>query len=210
MNYKKGLGIGLLFIGAYLTLISSAITGAVIGFGKENLLGWVGILMFVVGGVLVFTARTLERKLENTEGNHQTANHPTGYTQGEIPLESLEKIREDSNQKVASGKWVELDTFRIGISKNQADYPHATSVMRYWGPQTYQGSSRRQLDKLYKLGKIGKTHELIRGSDVYPRKNLKEGEYEEGTVSLPGKGARALHRHWELEQMYDYTHNPRT
>jgi len=66
MNYKRGLGIGLIFIGLFVVLTSKIITGAVIGFRPENYLGLVGVLVFVVGVFLVLISRTLESEVEET------------------------------------------------------------------------------------------------------------------------------------------------
>jgi hypothetical protein len=216
MNWKRGLGIGLIFIGLYLILIGKMFTGAVIGFNARSSISMVGILVVIAGGILVLSAKTLEKKVEiprfgsnDDDLIYQAPSSIHPYTQEEIPLEELESIRDNANRRVESGEWIELDAFRIVVSKNQENYPHSTSVMRYWGPEFYKGSSRKKLDDLYKSGKLGKTHELVVGSDIYPRKNLKTKEFEEGPVSLPKEGRSVLHRHWELEQMHDYLKNPR-
>lgn len=60
MNYKRGLGIGLIFVGLFIVLTSRVITGAVIGFQPENYLGLFGVLVFLVGVFLVFVSRTYQ------------------------------------------------------------------------------------------------------------------------------------------------------
>lgn len=70
MNWKKGLGIGLIFIGLYMALIGGAITGAVIGTSPKNYLSMVGILAVIVGGVLILVEEMgeLEIKAIKLEG----------------------------------------------------------------------------------------------------------------------------------------------
>lgn len=63
MNWKKGFGIGLLFIGVFIIFTSRVLTGAVIGAKPENYLGILGILVFVVGIVILFLEREKEKKV---------------------------------------------------------------------------------------------------------------------------------------------------
>jgi len=64
MNWKRGLGIGLVFVGIFIMLTSVVITGNVVGFGSSDYLGLFGVLMFIVGAVLIFVSQqTLEEKL---------------------------------------------------------------------------------------------------------------------------------------------------
>jgi len=56
MNWKGNLGVGLLFIGLFMTLTGQVITGAVIGFSSKNYLSMFGIIIFVVGIFLVFVS----------------------------------------------------------------------------------------------------------------------------------------------------------
>ena len=57
-----------------------------------------------------------------------------------------------------------------------------------------------RMENLYKEGKIGKTHEILIGSNKYKI----GGRLSEGTVSVPPKASRVQHRHWEIAQMYKY------
>jgi len=56
-TWKRGLGIGLIFVGLFIVLTGKAITGAVIGFGAENYLSLLGILVFIVGVFLLFLTK---------------------------------------------------------------------------------------------------------------------------------------------------------
>ena len=58
MFWKKGLGIGLIFTGVYLILTNAALTGAIIGFGEENLLSMLGVLVLIVGIVFLIASRS--------------------------------------------------------------------------------------------------------------------------------------------------------
>jgi len=58
MFWKKGLGIGLIFTGVYLILTNAVLTGAVIGFKQENLLGMFGVLVLVVGSIFILARKT--------------------------------------------------------------------------------------------------------------------------------------------------------
>lgn len=59
MNWKRGLGIGLIFIGIFISLTARVLTGAVVGFSSKNYLGVLGVLLLVGGILLVFTSRRL-------------------------------------------------------------------------------------------------------------------------------------------------------
>ncbi|MEK6872908.1 MAG: hypothetical protein AABW90_02765 [Nanoarchaeota archaeon] len=49
MSWKRGLGIGLIFVGLFVVVTNAVITGAVIGFNPENYLGLLGIFLFIIG-----------------------------------------------------------------------------------------------------------------------------------------------------------------
>lgn len=63
MFWKKGLGIGLIFAGIYLILTNAVLTGAIIGVGRENLLGLFGVIFLIIGGI-IFVGATLEEEVE--------------------------------------------------------------------------------------------------------------------------------------------------
>jgi len=204
MSFKRVLGIFLIFIGLFIILTGKIITGAVIGFSSQNLLSWFGILIIFLG-IFIFST-TLEKIVSKKV-----------LTKANLPESVLEAVKNgvgvnnaldifnESNEKVESGKWIELKTFRVRDTNDPAKYPDSTSLCRYWGPKEYKDYSGRKLDELYKKGEIGKTHEVVRGSDIYSR----GGSLKKGNISIPPKASRVLHRHWEIEQMYDYQKNPR-
>lgn len=55
MNYKRGVGIGLIIISLILIISNTIITGAVIGHPTKNYLSLLGILIFVVGVFFILT-----------------------------------------------------------------------------------------------------------------------------------------------------------
>lgn len=57
MYWKRGLGIGLSFIGLFIILTNKFITGAVIGFQPQNYLGLFGIIIFISGILLLIISR---------------------------------------------------------------------------------------------------------------------------------------------------------
>lgn len=65
MYWKRGLGIELIFIGFFICLTARAITGAVIGFARENYLGLLGVFVLVVGIILIFISREWEDEEES-------------------------------------------------------------------------------------------------------------------------------------------------
>ena len=75
MNWKRGLGIGLIFTGIFIISTVAVLTGAVVGLGSENYLGIFGILVLVVGIVLVLMA---------------------GDKQGRYHLKSIEDVLEEA------------------------------------------------------------------------------------------------------------------
>jgi len=70
MNWKRGFGIGLLFVGVFISMTSRVLTGAVIGFQPQNYLGLLGVVLFIGGLVLmVIGNRSLEDKLKKDNPN---------------------------------------------------------------------------------------------------------------------------------------------
>jgi rRNA-processing protein FCF1 len=60
MNWKKGFGIGLMFVGLFLIVVNAGITGNVIGFSEANsfeVLGYLGVIVFLVGSFFIFMAK---------------------------------------------------------------------------------------------------------------------------------------------------------
>lgn len=60
MDWKRGLGIGLVFVGIFIIAAARAITGAIVGSAPKFLLGWFGILILIAGMILVLVSRELE------------------------------------------------------------------------------------------------------------------------------------------------------
>ncbi|MBS3091300.1 hypothetical protein J4217_02540 [Candidatus Pacearchaeota archaeon] len=116
-----------------------------------------------------------------------------------VPENDALRIHDECNAKVGSGEWVDLMEVNVRDAHN-VYAPQATSIVRYWGPKELKGASRTQLLKLYDGGKIGKTHEILRGAATYKQ----EGRLSEGTMSMPPHGSRVFHRHWEIAEMYKY------
>lgn len=135
-----------------------------------------------------------------------------------VPPEEAATIYVEANRKAEGGEWVELyhQEPRYGLSEY---HPHATSIVRFWGPSAYlEGKhqlSRSKAESLFEKGLVGKTHELVRGSRDYGAKPYEKisGKWQrkpqEGRIpeispggAYPPAGSRALHRHWEIEQMY--------
>lgn len=192
-KFRIGIGTLSLLIGVFLVLDSSSgITGHIISEQTGRGIGSVFGLAFIIGGLLLFFIEGREKSgLEYSVGE--------AVLQG-VPEEEARRILKESNEKVNSGKWVELSTFRVRDTANPEKFPEGTSLCRYWGPSNYKELSGKQLDKLYKKGEIGKTHEVDRGSESYAL----GGSLIKGTVSIPPKGSRILHRHWEIAQMDEY------
>lgn len=53
LDWKKGLGIGLIFIGIFIIATARTLTGAVVGVEKQNLLGLVGVVILSTGIILL-------------------------------------------------------------------------------------------------------------------------------------------------------------
>ena len=214
-GFRK-IGLGLIILGFFIIIIQpfTSVTGAVIDISSDFGKVWFFIgLGLVVGGVVVFVALK-EKPLESLLSNIGSIPEEVPYSVQEaslsgIPLKEARKIWRDANEQVKTGYWVPLDIIRVASARNQEDYPDATTLIRYWGPKEYEKSSRKKLDRLFKAGILGKTHELIRGSDIYPQKDLKTGRLKDNKTTIPKKGSRVLHRHWEVGQMHDYKNNPR-
>jgi hypothetical protein len=77
MNYRRGLGIGLVFIGLILALTGNVITGAVIGTDPEHYLGIFGLLVFI-GGVLLIVASAHEKNIFRLPGDLETLVNDSG------------------------------------------------------------------------------------------------------------------------------------
>lgn len=68
MNWKRGIGIGLIFVGVYIILTARVLTGAVVGSSPRNFLGILGVLILVAGMLMVLITETLERKVKERGG----------------------------------------------------------------------------------------------------------------------------------------------
>lgn len=80
MDWKRGLGIGLLFAGVFLILTAGALTGAVVGGKPQNLLGIFGVIVLIAGMLLIlaveekpekYTVKNIESILEDAEGDEK-------------------------------------------------------------------------------------------------------------------------------------------
>ncbi|MBI2110141.1 hypothetical protein HYT58_03155 [Candidatus Woesearchaeota archaeon] len=130
-----------------------------------------------------------------------------------VPLRDAIRIYENANNKVENGEWIELHKEKPDYSTSKLE-PNldSVSVIRYWGPKEYldenDSISSSKAKSLFERGLIGKTHELLRGSDLYGVKYVKSrGKYSKQFElgkhpSHPPIGSRVLHRHWEISQMY--------
>ncbi len=191
MNSKKvfrAFGLLSLFMGIILLFNGfSGLTGFAVfeGIGRTAS-SILGLVFVILGAILALTVKRSESVLE-------------AILDG-VPAEDAERIYDESNKKASSGKWVPLMRVNAVSTSNPETYPQATSSCIYWGPREYIGCSRSALNRLYKASKVGKTHELSRGSDRYKQ----GGSLTEGTVSEAPTGARVLHRHWEIKEMYKY------
>lgn len=189
MNWKRVLGIALIVISCITAWSNVIITGAVIGYSLS--LSFIAILTLIAGIIMMLADKEDESELEESVKE--------ALKRG-ISEADAKNLISELNKKVEVGKWVELRAFRVRATSNPEQYPHATSICRYWGPKEYENLPNVKLDNLYKKGEIGKTHELMRGSDKYKE----GGSLVKATVSMPQKGSRVLHRHWELAEMYKY------
>ena len=79
MDYKRGLGIGLIFMGLFLILTGNIITGAVIGTSPENYLSLIGVVIFITGIFLILVSG-LEKRVEASFGQeHEEAHDYANY-----------------------------------------------------------------------------------------------------------------------------------
>jgi hypothetical protein len=162
------------FIGNYLTVTSSYSLGFFFIF--------ISSIIFLTGLEEKVTKydpkiKTYRRKLEKLE------HHKISYNEAKeayniksirgailnkkknkvrVPLKEALKIYKECNKKINSGEWVELGIIGVGSTKNPKKFPHSTTIYRYWGPPEYLQKTSSALKRLYKKGKIGKTHELVR------------------------------------------------
>ncbi|MBI1969612.1 hypothetical protein HYS48_02865, partial [Candidatus Woesearchaeota archaeon] len=87
-----------------------------------------------------------------------------------IPLEEAVELYLEVNRLVEEGKWIEL---HVRKPKHAEKLEQGTSVIRYWGSKELLGEegyiSTSKAKSLYEKGLIGKTHELVRGSDYHPK-----------------------------------------
>jgi len=201
MNKKNFMILSLIsFLAGLFFVITSKIgvTANVIGVSfSKTLNDGIGISLLFVSIILLFVGG-LEKRIKN-EDPESIIKAGLDKDYGPVSREDAYKIYNESNQRVESGEWIELGVERVRSSTNP-NYPHETSLCRCWGPAEYLGSSKKHLENLFKKGKIGKTHELVLGSEKYKP----DGSLHEGTVSIPPLGSRVSHRHWEIAQMYRY------
>ncbi len=193
MNLRRMFG-GILFLAGigFITISQSGITGFVIVEQLGERTGsTVGLGLIAIGAMLLLVRTGEESDLE------QSVKEAVAHG---VPKTEAIQLLHEVNDKVQSGDWVELRTITVRDTthKPHEEWGYGTSLCRYWGPTQYSGVSGKQLEKLYDQGKIGKTHEVVRGSNVYHI----GGKLSEGTLSLPPAGSKVLHRHWEIEQMY--------
>lgn len=196
----RGFGIALVIGGIVLLLFNSfGITGFVVVEDISRVVKSITGFVLVVGGVILLIFNREESGLEESVKD--------AVKKG-VPHNNAISLIRESNKKVETGEWVEIGIENVTTTvHNQPEdkemnhpFYQGTSLCRYWGSKEYKGCSRSKLYKLYDEGKIGKTHEIVRGSDVYPLTG--KGSERQGTLSRPGPGSRVLHRHWEIEQMY--------
>ncbi|NCO11673.1 hypothetical protein CO038_01445 [Candidatus Pacearchaeota archaeon CG_4_9_14_0_2_um_filter_39_13] len=195
-------GIALVFLGVALVLNSGIfLTGLAISGSTGSNLGYlirgggfIGGIIILIGGILLWESAVADER--RTRKSDLEKSVQEAVAQG-VPESDAKIIHAYANKKVSSGKWVELGKITVRDTNNPEEFPHGTSLCRYWGPSEYLGSSAKKLKNLYDEGVIGKTHEVVRGSDTYRT----GGRESEGTMSVPEVG-RVLHRHWEIAQMY--------
>ena len=186
LNYKKIIGLALIFL-ALLVFMFEPLSGLT-GFSiaeqifrlDHNSLYIPSVLLFMAGAILLFLKTEV----------HAEPSVREAVIIG-VPIESAKRIQDYCNAKAARGEWVQLRSIGPNRAKNRK-YPDATSLCKYWGPGEYGGKSTRELTELYEQGKLGKTHEIYRGSD----------EFSQRKISHPRKYSRILHRHWEIAQMH--------
>lgn len=92
MNWKRGLGIGLLFVGLFLVSTARVLTGAVVGSQPQNLLGLAGLLVFVVGVIMVMQGGRGEGGLERQTRVNMAVTEP-GLIRHKERAERNEKVK---------------------------------------------------------------------------------------------------------------------
>ncbi len=112
-----------------------------------------------------------------------------------VPEHDAVEVYANANHRVELGNWVEIFREEPRLGKS-VYHPHSTSIIRYWGPKEFDGVTRSKAELLYEKGIIGKTHELVIGSDRYSKDLSSRPSYP--------VGRRVVHRHWEIEDMHKY------
>jgi len=135
-NWKRGLGIGLIFAGIFIIFTARVLTGAVVGFSKENYLGIFGILVFVVGVVMVLAE---EESLEDLLAKEPTIKDKVRlleklYTRGRFDeVEFAEQINKIS--ELIGGCYKPQDQLRIDVANSRISlrdkYNHDLAVAIY-------------------------------------------------------------------------------
>jgi hypothetical protein len=98
MSYKRGLGIGLIFVGAIIILTSRIITGAVVGTGPENYLGLLGVLMLIAGMVLVLITKSLDTVVDEKDVDTRKDTNERHESRNVVNYERLKaKYRQEEN-----------------------------------------------------------------------------------------------------------------
>jgi|SRR3989344_3215974 len=108
MDYKRGLGIGLIFMGLFLILTGNIITGAVIGTSPENYLSLIGVVIFITGIFLILVSG-LEKRVEASFGQeHEEAHDYANYQRLKNRLSEMraQKLRGTEPVKVPIGRYL--------------------------------------------------------------------------------------------------------
>jgi len=103
MGWKRGLGVGLLFVGLFLSLTAKIITGAVVGFSSKNLLGLLGILLLAGGIILILFGRSKTGKLEKTLADKHASERMSERKL--FPVIIKETIKQGVHYKLNSSKY---------------------------------------------------------------------------------------------------------
>jgi hypothetical protein len=189
MIWKKGLGISLIFIGFYLAFTADTFTGAVIGARKENLLGWVGLIILVLGMFLVLTGRrvrytlkSLDSILEDVEEDSEAVVvlDSSGIIDYEMNLDDiLSKFRGRIYVPRAVEKEIRRDK---GLMNRLHSYGKIKTISPEEEPERYQELqkiSKQRLERTRKHQDYLKLKKII-GEEVVPKGvNEKElGRYQ--------------------------------
>jgi len=191
---KKGnniFGIILIVIGIAILSPFPKISGYVVGENFEKFVSSIFGVVFVIVGIVLFVVGKEEGELEHSVREAVKLG---------VPKEDAKRIFNELKEKVESKEWIELGSLTIRAADNKQKYPQGTSLCRYWGSPKYKNLPNHTLKDLYESGKIGKTHEIVTGSDKWEI----GGSLFKRTVTIPAKGSQVSHRHWEIEQMYKY------